>query len=248
MYEPGRQQAVSRSGRFPDTRWSLVAAAGDSQHPHGRDAMEDLCRLYWYPVYAFIRRGGANTDTAEDRTQGFFSHLLEKKTWRSADPERGRFRSFLLGALKRYVLDERDRATALKRGGDREILPLNLSGFEQRYRLESKTDDSPERTFARRWALETLERALAVLWQELERSADPERSRRLAACLTGNGDTTPYRQLAVELGMTEPAVRVAIHRLRKRFGTILRREVARTVTDPRSVDDELRYLFSCLGR
>ena len=248
MYEPSRQHAVSRSGRFPDTQWSLVAVAGDSHHPRVRDAVEDLCRLYWYPVYAFIRRGGADTDTAQDRTQGFFSHLLEKRTWRSADPDRGRFRSFLLGALKRYVLDERDRAIALKRGGGLEILPLDLSGFEQRYRVESRTEDSPERTFARRWALETLERSLAQLWQELERSSDLERSRRLAACLTGNGDTTPYRQLAVELGMTEPAVRVAIHRMRKRFGTILRREVARTVSDPSSVDDELRYLFSCLGR
>ena len=210
--------------------------------------MEDLCRLYWYPVYAFIRRGGADADTAEDRTQGFFAHLLEKKTWKSADPGRGRFRSFLLGALKRYVLDERDRTMALKRGGGREILPLDTADFEQRYRVEPRTEDSPERMFSRRWALETLERALARLSQELERSPDPERSRRLAACLTGNGDTPSSRELAVELGMTESAVRVAIHRLRKRFGTILRREVARTLSDPGSVDDELRYLFSCLGR
>lgn len=248
MYVPSGQHAVAHNGRFPDTQWSLIAAAGDSHHPHVRDAMEDLCRLYWYPVYAFIRRGGADTHTAEDRTQGFFSHLLEKKTWRSADPERGRFRSFLLGALKRYALDERDRAMALKRGGGQEILPLDLSGFEQRYQLEARTEDSPERTFARRWALETLDRALAQLWREQERSPAPERSRRLATCLTGNGDTPSSRELAVELGMTESAVRVAIHRMRKHFGTILRSEVARTVSDPGSVDDELRYLFSCLGR
>jgi RNA polymerase sigma-70 factor (ECF subfamily) len=242
-----RQPAPPHSGRFATTRWSLVVAAGDSDHPHFRDALEELCGLYWYPVYAFIRRGGVDSDAAQDLAQGFFSHLLEKRTWRSADPDRGRFRSFLLGALKLFLANERERAMALKRGGGREILSLELSGAEQRYRLERKSGEDPERAFARRWALEVIDRAVSQFREELERSPEPERSLILAARLTGDGGGAPYCTVAAELEMTEGAVRVAVHRMRRRFGAILRQEVTKTVSDPSRIDDELRYLLSCVS-
>lgn len=236
---------MSGRGRFLTTQWSLVLAAGDSAVPGSREALDDLCARYWYPVYAFARRRGAGADEAQDQVQGFFSHLLERGTLRGADPERGRFRSFLLGAFKLYLADERNRATAQKRGGGATVMPLDLDGAEERYRLEADAEEAPDRLFARRWALELLAHARRRLDEELAGGRNPERSRRLATFLA-DADAAPYREVAEELGMTEPAVKVAVHRLRQRYGTILREEVARTVEDPARVDDELRYLFSVL--
>lgn len=231
--------------RFLTTQWSLVLAAGDSAAPGSREALDELCSLYWYPVYAFARRRGAAVEDAQDQVQGFFSHLLERGTLKGADPGRGRFRSFLLGAFKLYLADERSRQVARKRGGGATALPLDLEGAEERYRLEADGDENPDRLFARRWALELLAHTRTRLDDELAAGRNPERSRRLAGFLT-DAEEAPYREVAEELGMSESAVKVAVHRLRQRYGALLREEVARTVEDSARVDDELRYLFSVL--
>jgi len=224
----------------------MVIAAGDTQSPRFHDALGVLCEGYWYPVYAFIRRRGADSDRAQDLAQGFFSHLLEKHTLKAADRERGRFRSFLLTALKFYLADENDRAKAKKRGGGQEALSLDLEGAEERYSLETEPEGSPDRVFEKRWALEVLERTQGRLQEEIENSANPERSRRLAVFLTGDGDGVTYKEVAAELDMSESAVKVAVHRLRKRFGALLREEVAATVVDPNETDRELRFLLAAL--
>ena len=232
-------------GRFLTTRWSMVLAAGDTRHPDSADALATLCERYWYPVYAFARRRGRDADEAQDLVQGFFSHLLEKKTLGAAEPERGRFRSFLLGAFKFYLADQAAHAAAQKRGGGATHHSLDLDDAESRYRLETDPANDPDRVFSRHWALELLGHARRRLYAEIEASANPERSRRLAAFLTGAGGER-YREVAAELGMSESAVKVAVHRLRRRFGALLREEVAQTVADEARVDEELRYLFSCL--
>ena len=224
----------------------MVLAAGDDRNPRFHQALSDLCERYWYPVYVYIRRRGAGADAAQDLAQGFFSNLLEKNTLRAADRERGRFRSFLLTALKFYLADQHDRVSAQKRGGGQEALSLDLEGAEERYRLEAEPEGAPDRIFERRWALEVLELTHRRLQEEIARSSSPERSRRLAAFLTGDGDDLSYREVAGELGMTESAVKVAVHRLRKRFGALLREEVERTVGNPDETEGELRFLLAAL--
>jgi RNA polymerase sigma-70 factor (ECF subfamily) len=241
----GEERVVGGGGRFLTTQWSMVLAAGDSLHPESSQALGDLCERYWYPVYAFARRRGADGDEAQDLVQGFFSHLLERKALRTADPLRGRFRSFLLGAFKFYLADERARAGAQKRGGGVAVHSLDLDDAESRYRLEADDDTNPERSYERRWALEVLANAHRRLAGEAGEASHPERNRRLLAFLTDSGGGR-YREVAEELGMSEAAVKVAVHRLRRRFGGILREEVARTVEDPAKVDDELRFLFAAL--
>lgn len=236
----------SRKG-FSTTRWSLIVAAADSGHPDYRRALEDLCGSYWYPVYAFVRRRGRDRDEAEDLTQGFFAELLEKHTLKAADRERGRFRSFLLTALKFYLSKEQERTRAQKRGAGRSPIPLDADEAEKRYRLEPADRHTPETLFERRWALVVLERVLDRLRREVERSAHAERLR-LVECLTDEGSRGRYKQLGEELEMSEPAVKVAVHRLRQRFGELLREEVAQTVDGPKMVDDELRHLFAVIGR
>ena len=224
----------------------MVAAAGDSQDPRFNDALSDLCESYWFPVYVFVRRRGASADRAEDLTQGFFSHLLEKGTLKAADRDRGRFRSFLLTAVKFYLSDEYDRETALKRGGGQEALSLDMDDAENRYNLEAEPDENPDQIFAKRWALEVLDRTHRQLQDELTKSGNPERAQRLSIFLSSEGDDVSYREIAGELDMSESAVKVAVHRMRKRFGGLLREEVARTVVDPTEIDGELRFLLEAL--
>jgi RNA polymerase sigma-70 factor (ECF subfamily) len=234
------------AGQFHTTQWSMVLAAGDERNPRFQQALSELCERYWYPVYAYVRRRGAGADEAQDLAQGFFSTLLERNTLAAADRERGRFRSFLLTALQYYLADQHDRSAAKKRGGGRESLSLDLDGAEERYRLEADPEGTPDRLFERRWALAVLESTHHRLQEEIARSSNPDRSRRLAAYLTGDGDDTSYRDVAAELDMTESAVKVAVHRLRKRFGAMLREEVERTVNDPGETESELRFLLAAL--
>jgi RNA polymerase sigma-70 factor (ECF subfamily) len=235
------------AGQFRTTQWSLVIAAGDDRNPRFQQALSDLCERYWYPVYAYVRRRGADADSAQDLTQGFFSSLLERNTLAAADRERGRFRSFLLTALKFYLADEHDRATAKKRGAGQAPLSLDLEGAEDRYRLEAEPEDTPDRIYERRWALEVLEQAHRRLQEEIARNQNPERSKQLARYLTGDRDEAGYREVAESLGMTESAVKVAVHRLRKRFQTELRRQIAETVASEADVEDEIRYLIRALN-
>lgn len=233
--------------RFATTQWSRVLVAGDSQDPARHDALADLCQRYWFPVYAFLRRRGTPAEAAQDLTQGFFCHVLEKGTLKAADRGRGRFRSYLLGALKFYLADEHDRASAQKRGGAVTTVSLDLEAAEARYTPEPDRQDDPDHLFVRRWALEVLEQAHARLRAHLDKTGDPERSRRLAGFLT-DSENRRYREVAAELQMSESAVKVAVHRLRRRFGAVLREEVARTVADPSRVDDELRFLLAAISR
>jgi RNA polymerase sigma-70 factor (ECF subfamily) len=226
---------------FETTQWSLVVAAGDSRQPGSRDALADLCQSYWYPLYAFLRRRGYPHEEAEDLVQGFFAQLLDKNYLRAADRERGRFRSFLLASLKNYAANEWDRKKAKKRGGDATTLSLDFETAEGRYHVEPSDEQTPEQVFDRGWAMAQLGQVLERMRSE---EGDSERIEVLEGFLTGESDDVRYKDVAGRLGMTEGAVKVAVHRLRQRFGKMLREEVARTLDDPADVDDEIRHLFA----
>lgn len=229
---------------FETTQWTLVVAAGDSRHPDSRAALEDLCQAYWHPLYAYLRRRGYKKEEAEDLVQGFFAQLLEKNYIKAADPERGRFRSFLLTSLKNYAANEWDRRSAAKRGGTATTLSLDFQDAEGRYVVEPADERTPEEEFDRGWAIAQLEQVLERMRDEA--GEDDERFAALQGFLTGAGEDVRYKDVAERLGMSEGAVKVAVHRLRQRFGTILRAEVARTLADPADVDDEIRHLFASL--
>jgi RNA polymerase sigma-70 factor (ECF subfamily) len=231
---------------FATTRWSLVAAAGDPAAPDARAALADLCRGYWFPVYAYVRRRGHDHHAAQDLTQAFFARLIEKNDLAAADRTRGRFRSFLLAACQHFLANEHDRTTAKKRGGGRPAVSLDFADADGRFGREPATDETPERAFERRWALELLEQAVAELRREYAESGRGRLFDALKGVLTGGADV-PYTALAAELGLTEGAVKVAAHRLRQRYRDRLREAIARTVADPAEVDDEIRSLFAAVG-
>jgi len=217
---------------FPTTRISMVRAAG-LRDARGQDALADLYRLYWPPLYEFVRRLGYDRDQAQDLTQGFVARMIEKNALQRFRQERGRFRSFLLASLKHYLANERAAAGALKRGGEVGPVPLEDAGAV-------RDDLTPEKVFERRWAVELLQRAMA-------RVREGPHFDRLRAHLTGDAERVPYRELGQELGMSEGAVKVALHRLRQRFHEALREEVAETVTHPEEIGDEIRYLLAALS-
>src|SRR5579864_8515907 len=232
--------------QFPTTRWTLVVAAGDPQRKEARSALASLCENYWYPLYAYLRRHGYPADQAQDLTQGFFIRILEGRYLDRADPEKGRFRSFLLSSLKFFVADEEDRYRAHKRGGGA-LVPLEFSSGEERYRREPAHDETPERIFERRWALSVLDRVVERLRNEFVQHGRPEHFDRLKVFLLGQSDA-PYTVLAREMNTSEGALKVAIHRLRKRYRELFRQEIADTVVDPAEVESEIRYLAAVLTR
>lgn len=232
--------------RFATTRWSQVLAAGHAESRGSREALSRLCESYWYPLYVYVRRWGYDADQAQDLTQEFFARLLEKHYLRAADPSRGRFRSFLLASLKHFLANERDRAGTIKRGGRTIVVPLEIENAEGRYTLEPPVDETPETIYQRRWALTLLERTLARLSREFGAAGKGALFGRLEGYLTGERETLPYAELASELGMSEGAVKVMVHRLRRRFGALLREEVGDTLSAPGDVDDEIRELFRAL--
>ncbi|HUT35820.1 MAG TPA: sigma-70 family RNA polymerase sigma factor [Planctomycetota bacterium] len=232
---------------FATTHWSLVLAAAQQDSPASREALATLCEAYWYPLYAYARRRGRSADDAQDLTQSFFAALLEKHFLATADRERGRFRSFLLTAFQRFLSKEHDRAMAQKRGGLRRTLSLDAESGERRYLLEPSHDWTPERVYERRWALTLLERVMARLRQHYADAAKPQLFDGLKVFLAGEGGAPAHRDVAAELGMSEGAVKVAVHRLRRRYRELLRAEVAQTIADPSDVDDELGVLLAALG-
>jgi RNA polymerase sigma factor (sigma-70 family) len=229
--------------RFATTRWSLVAAA---KGPAARQALAELCGLYWYPVYAFVRRRGHPADDAGDLTQEFFARLIEKGGIAGADPAKGRFRSYLLGACRHFLANEHDRAAAQKRGGGRAVGSLDLADAERRYAAEPADGRTPEQVFERRWALTLLDGVLAGLRAEYGTAGQGVLFDRLKSSLAG--DAGPYAELAADLGLTEGAVKVAAHRLRRRYRDRLRTAIAETVATPEEVDAEIRDLFAALAR
>lgn len=221
--------------------------AARQSRPQARAALETLCETYWYPLYCYVRRRGHHAEEAQDLTQEFFAVLLEKRALRVADPDRGRFRSFLLGSLNHFLNKQRRRQRARKRGGGRPVLSLDLPSAESRYSQQPSHDLTPEETYERRWALVLIDRALSHLREEYAAGGKAALFERLAPLLGGHGGV-PYSQVAADLGMTEAAVKVAVHRLRRRCRHHLRAEVAHTVADPADVDDELRHLMTAVGR
>lgn len=244
---PGRRSPPTSAARFATTRWSLVLAAGRRTSPQSGDALAALCAAYWYPLYAYIRRSGHTADLAQDLTQAFFTRLLEKNYLRAADRNRGKFRSFLLASLKHFLANERDRAAALKRGGGRPLISIDLPAAERRYAHEPTHDLTPEKIFERRWALELLDQVLARLREESIRTAKANVFDRLKVFLAGEKTDASYAQLATELSMTEAAVKVAVHRLRRRYRALLRDEIAHTVATPDQIEDEIRQLFAAVA-
>lgn len=244
MINEPRSTTFAGPSDFPTTRWTLVVAAGDPQKKEARSALISLCENYWYPLYAYLRRRGYQADPAQDLTQQFFTRMLEGRYLDRADPEKGRFRSFLLTSLKFFVADEADRQRALKRGGGA-VLPLEFSSGEERYQREPGHDETPERIFERRWALSVLERVVERLRSEFVLHGRPEHFERLKVFLLGQSDA-PYSALAREMNTSEGALKVAIHRLRKRYRELFRQEIADTVADPSEVESEIRYLAAVL--
>lgn len=232
---------------FATTRWSLVRAAGGVPGSHARDALGALCESYWFPLYAYVRRQGAGPTDAEDRVQAFFAFVMEGQVFASADPLRGRFRSFLLKSLQNFLHAEHRQATAVKRGGGRVIQSLDSAAAEERYQLEPASTETPERIFERQWALTLLQTTLQQLRDEYADSGQAVLCTALEAHLRQDESVVPYAQLAAELGMTEEGIKSAAHRLRKRYRERLRAAVADTLTDEAEIDDELRLLKNAVA-
>ncbi len=232
---------------FVTTRWSVVLAAGLETGSRGADALESLCRAYWFPLYAYIRREGRSPEDAQDLTQEFFSRLLARGDFAVARPEKGRFRSYLLGALKHFLADERDRASAAKRGGGETIFSLDAENPEARYALEISGGEPTEREFDRRWATAILDQALVRLRAEFSDAGKQSMFDVLKPFLSAPPGRGEYDDAAVRLEMSAGAVAVTVHRLRQRYGELVRAEVAETVSDPGEVETELRQLFAALN-
>lgn len=241
-----RREPGAGAGRFQTTRWSVVRIAGGRGTPEASEALAALFEAYWYPLYAHARRGGLGIEQAQDSTQAFFVRLLEKGDLAAADRTRGRFRSFLLASFQHFLCNWRDHERALRRGGGRPVLSLDFAAGESRFGLEPSHESTAERAFDRQWALTLLERALDRLRSEYQRAGKGDLFDHLRPALAGDR-AVPYADLAGRLGMTEGAVKVAVHRLRGRCRELVREEISHTVTSPEEVDRELRDLFAALG-
>jgi len=235
--------------QFATTHWSLVGAArpGEASQTRAREALEELCRAYWYPLYAFVRSGGYSAVDAQDLTQTFFARIIETGGFATADRERGRFRSYLLGAMKHFLANQWHRAQTQKRGGQVRFIEFDALDPEARYAGVSQQSDNPEHIFDREWALQTIAGALQELRDEMAKAGKGEQFDALKGSLTGQ-DESPREQIAVRLGMSTGAVKVAVHRLRQRYRKLLRAAIAETVSNEADLDDEMRYLVAVLRR
>ena len=232
---------------FATTHWTVVMTAGRSHTTGARAALDELCQLYWYPLYAYVRRRGLSPEDAEDMTQEFFRTLLEKEYLKAADREKGRFRTFLLVALQRFLANDWDRARAQKRGGRLEHVSLDTSSAETQYQVEAASEISPERIYDRRWAFALLGKTMARLRAEFVASGKQDEFERIKECLTADRGTLDYGALSRRSGQSEGTLRVGIHRLRKRFREVFREEVAQTVATPTEIDAEMRHLMAALA-
>jgi RNA polymerase sigma-70 factor (ECF subfamily) len=238
---------VNKGGRFLTTHWTVVRDAGDPKSPDFRAALATLCETYWYPLYAYLRRYGCDPHEAEDLTQGFFARMLDKGDFRLADRERGKFRSFLMAALRNFVANERKHAKRLKRGGAATPVPIDVKDAERHYAKEAVEGLTPEKVFERSWALNVLEQAVDRLRDEWERNQKGRQFDALKEYLTPGKEATTYRTIAESLGMTEGAVKVAVHRLRRAYRAQLRAVIADTVATEEDVEDEIRDLLGAFG-
>ena len=228
---------------FATTHWTIVLAAGRRNAPEADRALEELCRTYWYPLYAYVRRQGYSKEDAEDLTQGFFTRFLERNYLDGVSSEKGRFRAFLLAALKHFLANEYDRAGRQKRGGGAAPLSLDWQDADTRYRIDPADQLSPDKLYDRAWATTLLEQVIARLRAECVSEGKAKVFEQLKAFLmVGTGDI-PYAQAAANLGLNEGATRVAVHRLRKRYRELLRQEIAQTLSEPANIEGELEALF-----
>jgi RNA polymerase sigma factor (sigma-70 family) len=237
----------NNAGMFTTTHWSVVLDAGRGDSPQTSAALARLCQIYWYPVYTFVRRLGHGPEDAKDLTQEFFFRLLEKGYLKSLDRETGKLRSFLLVVLKRFLANEWDRANRQKRGGGRQVVSLDEVDTELRYLNEPVDDRTPEKVFDQRWALAVLEQVINRLQAEMAKAGKEDLFRGLMDFLGDDGGGDSYPELAARLQMNEGTLRVAVHRLRRRYREILREEIASTVDTPEQIEDEIRHLFLSLG-
>ncbi len=246
--DPQRDASSAGGHWFTTTQWSVVLAARADGGPAGRDALERLCRTYWYPLYAYIRRRGISPHDAQDLTQEFFARLLADNFLDDIDANKGKFRSFLLAALNHFLSKERDRASAAKRGGGKVVLSLDEEAAEGRYRVEPKSELSPEQIFERRWAVALLEQAMTRLREEVLVTGKAKLFEHLKHFLMIASDSGDYAAVAAELGMTASTVAVTVHRLRQRYRELVRAEIGHTVAEPKEIDDEMRHLLAVLAR
>jgi RNA polymerase sigma-70 factor (ECF subfamily) len=235
--------------QFPTTLWHLVLRAQSGPTKQAQEALATLCQVYWYPLYAFVRRQNYGPEEAQDLTQAFFAQLLEKHYLDDYERERGRFRSFLLTALKHFLSNERDRSRALKRGGGITLAPLDalIQTGETRYTREPQYSSTPESIYEKQWALTLLDHVLIRLRAEFAKTGKEDQFDRVKDLLTGDENHIAYSDLAAELQTTEGALKVAIHRMRRRFREVLRDEISRTVSQPDLVGEEIRYLMAVIA-
>ena len=234
-------------GLFPKTRWSVVVAAREASSPESAAALEAICRAYWYPLYAYVRRYGHSAEDAQDLTQEFFCRLLEKRWLDAADPAKGKLRTFLIVALKNFMSKEWRRASAQRRGGIRSDLPFDTVFAESRYATDNHCL-APDEIFDQQWALTLLQLSIDRLQAEFEAAGKPEDFELLKNCLTAERGAIDYATVAQRLGTSEGAARVAVHRLRKRFREIYREEISQTLAEGADLDAELRHLAAALAR
>jgi RNA polymerase sigma factor (sigma-70 family) len=233
---------------FVTTHWSVVLSAARRDSPEASQALEALCRAYWYPLYAFVRRQGHDPPEAEDLTQEFFARLLDKNYLKDVTVEGGKFRSYLLTLLKHFLANEWNRERAQKRGGGRTLFSIDDKAAETRYACEAADNTTPETLFERSWAMTLLDQVMDRLRDEYAASGKSELFAALQDHLSGAERLVPYAELGAALGMSEGAVKVAVHRLRHRYGELLRAEIAQTVSGPEEVEEEIRNLITVTAR
>ena len=241
MENTQEQEESLERGQFPPTRWSLVIGAQDGDDEDRRRALSELCEIYWYPLYAYVRRRGLSPADAEDATQGFFCELLEKDRVRLFSEEKGKLRAYLLGAIKNYLRDQGKRARAIKRGGGQQLLSLDVDAAEERYAYEPAEFDDPEKLFEVRWALTVLDRVFERVKQQYDRLGKPETYEALKGLLAGEREVS-FREIGEKLGINEGAARVTLFRMRKLYRRFLEEEIAETLSEGESIDDEIHHL------
>ena len=245
--QPSSQPSSAPGDIFATTHWTVVLAAGRQHSPEAARALEELCRTYWFPLYAYVRRRGPTKEDAEDLTQAFFARLLEKNPFAGLDSEKGKFRAYLLASLKHFLANARDKAQAQKRGGGGAHLSLDWQTADTKFQVAATQEPSPDKAFDREWALALLAKVIDRLQTECAAEGKAKLFDQLKLFLTAGRAETAQRETAKSLGIEEGAVRVAVHRLRKRFRQLLRDEIANTLADPAMVDDEMRALFGAFS-
>jgi RNA polymerase sigma-70 factor (ECF subfamily) len=242
------ERAGLQAAEFASTRWSVVLAAGDLSTPAAKEALTQLCQDYWYPLYVYVRRRTGDLHESQDLIQEFFTRLLERNVLAAADPQRGRFRAFLLTSLRNFLANEWAKARAEKRKPGSAARPLDFESGERRYRREPADHLTPERLYEQHWAETLLDRVIDRLRDEYVRSGKTAHFEQLRGFLTGKNPDVSYREASGALGISEGAAMVMAHRMRRRFRDLLRGEIAQTVSDPGSIDDEIAHLFAALAR